>query len=381
MVDTNDEALGAVEGVAQDRAGQALPEGAPAPGVGLTFSNGLPKWLATYDIALAFTSYQTGRLYLVGHGSEGKLSIHEAHYPQAMGIVGDMNRLYLGSLHQVVRLESVLQPGQIANQAHDKVYVPRNIQIIGDVDIHELGICADGKVNFVNTKYSCIAEFSLYHSFKPVWKPIFISRLTAEDRCHLNGMAMRDGKARYASAVCKSDIIDGWRDRRQNGGVIMDIKSDKVVAEGLSMPHSPRWHDGKIWVCNSGTGDIGWIDEKKKSFQPEFFCPGFLRGMAFHDNFVLSTLSKPRHKRFEGLALDGRLAEKDADAWCGVHIISMSSGNVEHWIRFDGAITEMFDICVLPGVKNPLTLGPQSPEILGFITIEEPDSKSWRRRS
>ena len=146
---------------------------------------------------------------------DGKLSMHQAAYPQAMGVVGDANRLYLASLSQVVRMENVLQPDQLANNKHDRVYVPRNFQTTGAVDLHEIGVCANGKVVFINTKYSCLCEFSLTHSFKPIWKPSFISKLAPEDRCHLNGLAMRDGKPRYVTAVCKSDVIDGWRDRRQ----------------------------------------------------------------------------------------------------------------------------------------------------------------------
>ena len=85
------------------------------------------------------------------------------------------------------------------------------------------------------------------------------------------------------------------------------------------------------------------------------------------------TLSKPRYKRFDGLALADKLEEKDADAWCGVQIVSLNNGNVAQWIRFDGGISELFDVCTLPGVKNPITLGPQSAEIRDFITIEKPD--------
>ena len=203
------------------------------------------------------------------------MAIHEAQYPQAMGITGDANRLYLGTLTQLVRMENVLQIGQIANNKHDKVYVPRNFQTTGGVDIHELGICGDGKVVFINTKYSCLAELSLTHSFKPIWKPAFISKLAPEDRCHLNGLAMVDGRPKYASAICKSDVVDGWRDRRHDGGIIIDIETDKIVAEGLSMPHSPRWHDGKLWIVNSGTGELGTINLKTKKFEPMAFCPGF----------------------------------------------------------------------------------------------------------
>ena len=340
--------------------------------IDINFSQGLAAFLASNRISIGFTSYQTGRLYLIGQGQDGKLALHEALYPQAMGVVGDADRIYLGTLTQIVRMENVLAPGQRANEVHDKVYVPRNMQTTGNIDIHELGIRDNGRIVFVNTRYSCLCEPSMTHSFKPIWKPEFISKLAAEDRCHLNGLAMVDGQPKYVTAVCRSDVVDGWRDRRHDGGIIIDVDSQAIMAEGLSMPHSPRVHDGRLWVLNSGSGELGWIDPASKAFTPVAFFPGFLRGLAFHNDHGFVTLSKPRHGRFEGLALDDRLQEKDADAWCGIQIVSLSSGDVAHWLRFDGAITELFDICVLPGVQNPITLGPQSAEIRDFLTIEEP---------
>ncbi|MHA7859029.1 MAG: TIGR03032 family protein [Henriciella sp.] len=336
----------------------------------VSFSGDLYGFLAARNISLAFTSYQTGILYLLGHGLDRKLSLHQAHYPQAMGVVGDGARIYLASLNQIVRMENVLGPNQIANSKHDKVYVPRNFQTTGAVDLHEIGVTNEGKVVFINTKYSCLCELSLKHSFKPIWKPSFISQIVPEDRCHLNGLAMLDGKPKYASAVCRSDVVDGWRDRRHDGGIIIDIETDEIVAEGLSMPHSPRVYDGKLWVANSGSGEIGWIDEKTKSFKPVAFCSGFIRGLAFVDGFAIVTLSKPRYKRFDGLALADTLEQKDADPWCGVQVISLADGSVAHWIRFDGAIQEFFDICVLPGVRDALTIGPQTAEFNTFISIE-----------
>lgn len=336
----------------------------------ISFSGNLYGFLASRNISLAFTSYQTGVLYLLGHGMDRKLSLHQAHYPQAMGVIGDGARIYLAALNQIVRLENVLGPDQIANSKHDKVYVPRNFQTTGAVDLHEIGVTSEGKVVFINTKYSCLCELSLKHSFKPIWKPSFISQIVPEDRCHLNGLAMLDGKPKYASAVCRSDVVDGWRDRRHDGGIIIDIDTDEIVAEGLSMPHSPRVHDGKLWVANSGSGEIGWIDPDSKTFQPVAFCPGFIRGLAFVDGYAIVTLSKPRYKRFDGLALADTLEEKDADPWCGVQIISLADGSVAHWIRFDGMIQEFFDVCVLPGVKDALTIGPQTAEFNSFISIE-----------
>ena len=352
----------------------ANPASQTPPKTDISFSGGLQGFLAANKVSLAFTSYQTGMLYILGPGTDGKLALHQAQYPQAMGVVGDTQRIYLGTLTQIVRMENVLAQGQIANSKHDKVYVPRNFQTTGAVDVHELGIQKDGRILFINTKYSCLCELSLTHSFKPVWKPPFISKLAPEDRCHLNGLAMVDGAPRYASAACRSDVVDGWRDRRADGGIVIDIETDEIVASGLSMPHSPRWRDGKLWVANSGSGEIGWIEDN--SFRPFAFCPGFLRGLSFFGDHAAVTLSKPRYKRFEGLALDKKLSDKDADPWCGVQIISLQSGSVAHWIRFDGAIQELFDVCVLPGVADAITLGPQSAEIQNFITIEEP---VWRR--
>jgi len=170
--------------------------------------------------------------------------------------------------------------------------------------------------------------------------------------------------------------VDGWRDRRRDGGIIIDIETDEIIAVGLSMPHSPRWHDGKLWVLNSGSGELGWIKPEDKSFNPLAFFPGFLRGLTFHNGHAIVTLSKPRHKRFEGLSLDDTLTEKDAEPWCGVQIINLSTSNIVQWIRLDGEITELFDVCVLNGVKNPLTLGINSQEIREFITHDELNNPS-----
>lgn len=361
-----------------DKQKQDTPQPKPVDAEGsgnteITFSGGLKTFLESQGVSLAFTSYQSGNLYLFGSGTDGNLAMHQAGYPQAMGVVGDGNRIYLAAHSQIIRLENVLGPGQAANGKHDRVYVPRNFQTTGAVNLHEIGVCSNGRVVFVNTRYSCLCEFSLTHSFKPVWKPEFISKIAPEDRCHLNGLAMREGEPRYVSAVCRSDVVDGWRDRRDDGGIVIDIDTDKILVEDLSMPHSPRWHKDRVWLANSGTGQIGWIDEKKKAFVPFTFCPGFIRGLAFLDNHAIVTLSKPRYKRFDGLALADALDEKDADPWCGIQIISLQDGSVAHWIRFDGVIQELFDVCVLPGVKDAITLGPHSAEIQSFITIEAPD--------
>jgi uncharacterized protein (TIGR03032 family) len=333
-------------------------------------SRGLAGWLAANRMSIAISSYQTGRLYLVGSDTQGRVNFFERIFERAMGIVGNAQRLYLGGLYQLWRFENVLKPNEVIHQQFDKCYVPRNAQTIGDLDIHELGIRSNGKVVFVNTKYSCLAELSQTHSFKAVWKPKFISRLAPEDRCHLNGLAMVDGEPRYVTAACRSDSVDGWRDRRQDGGIVIDITTDEIVCEGLSMPHSPRWANGKLWVLNAGTGELGWVDFDKKKFVPLVFCPGFLRGLSIVGNVAVVGLSKPRNQRFEGLPLDDELRKRDAEPWCGVQVVSLANGDVLNWIRFEGDINEIFDVSFLPNVRNPMMLGLRTPEIREFITFE-----------
>jgi len=335
-----------------------------------TCSRGLAGWLAGNRISLAISSYQTGRVYLVGSDKQGRVSFFERIFERAMGIVGNAQRIYLGGLYQLWRFENVLRSNEVIHGQFDRCYVPRNAQTIGDLDIHELGICSNGKVVFVNTKYSCLAELSQTHSFKAIWKPRFISKLAPEDRCHLNGLAMVEGRPKYVTAVCKSDAVDGWRDRRHDGGVVIDIETDEIVCEGLSMPHSPRWANGKLWVLNAGTGHLGWVDFATKKFVPLAFFPGFLRGLSIVGNVAAVGLSKPRNQRFEGLQLDEELRKRDADPWCGVQIVSLTNGDVLNWIRFEGDITEIFDISFLPNVRNPMMIGLRTPEIRDLITFE-----------
>ena len=194
------------------------PAKLPAGTTNISVSRGFNAWLRSHDTSLAFTSYQTGQLFLVGAHPDGTVSFNQQDFQRAMGLCWMPGRLYLGSLFQLWRLENMLRPGEIANQAFDTALVPRNAQTTGDVDIHEVGIDGQGRVLFVNTKYSCLCTLDLTHSFRPIWKPPFISRLAPEDRCHLNGLAMDGGKPRFMTAVSRSDILGGWRERRHEGG-------------------------------------------------------------------------------------------------------------------------------------------------------------------
>jgi uncharacterized protein (TIGR03032 family) len=316
------------------------------------------SWLKEQRISLVFTTYQAGKIFLIGLQPDGRLSIFERTFNRRMS-----------SLYQLWRLENALSDRQI-HQGYDRLYVPQIGYTTGDLDIHDVAIDSEGKVLFVNTLFSCLATVSQQHSFIPLWKPPFISKLAAEDRCHLNGLAMENGQPRYLSAIAKTDVADGWRDRRRDGGCIIDVKTNEIVVNGLSMPHSPRVYKNRLWVLNSGTGYLGTIDLKKQKFEPLTFCPGYLRGLAFVDNFAVVGLSQPReNKTFSGLPLDDNLQAKNAEARCGLMVIEINTGDIIHWLRITGIVRELYDVAILPGVSRPMALGFKSEEIRRNITI------------
>lgn len=346
---------------------------APSDALSISCSRTLATWLAAHRVSLALSSYQSGQLFLVGQFSDGRLSFHQRDFLRAMGLWRRGPELYLASMIQIWRMENVLGPGERANDHFDRLYVPRTAHVTGDLDAHEIAVEDSGRLVFVNTRYSCLATVSRTHSFKPLWRPKFVSRLAAEDRCHLNGLALEDGRVRYVTAVSRTDVVDGWREHRAGGGLLIRVEDDAVVADGFSMPHSPRVHGGQIYVLDSGRGYLVRIDPASGSKEDVAFCPGFMRGLAFHDGHAVVTLSLPRNMSFTGLPLEEEIARRGGTPWCGVQVINLASGDAVEWIRFDGAIRELFDVVTLPGAACPMAAPLNGPELSSLVTIDPPD--------
>lgn len=341
------------------------------PTMELSGSRLLTSWLLEEGVSLAFTTYQAGKLFLIGMKDDSALSVFERTFNRCMGMAATPSGFYMSSLYQLWRFENALPAGQLHN-GYDRLYVPQLGTTTGDIDLHDIGVLQDGSPVFINTLFSCLAAPSDTHSFKPLWKPPFIDKLAAEDRCHLNGLAMRDGKPAYVTAVSTSNVADGWRDHRRAGGVVIDVENNHIVAKGLSMPHSPRWHNGRLWVLNSGQGEFGYIDLVTEQFVPLTFCPGYMRGLSFVGNYALVGLSRPRHnKTFSGLPLDERLQSANVEPRCGIYVINLSNGDIVHWLRLEGIVEEIYDVVALPGIRRPMALGFKSDEIRRMITIEE----------
>ncbi len=150
------------------------------------------------------------------------------------------------------------------------------------------------------------------------------------------------------------------------------------------MPHSPRFYHGKLWRHNSGTGFFGYADLQTGKFEPVAFCPGYLRGLTFWKDYAIFGLSKPRGDlSFSGLALEDELIAKNAEPLCGLMAIELSTGNIAGWLRFEGIITELYDVQAIPGVSRPMALGFQNDEIEGRARGRRPYflGKQFQRRN
>jgi uncharacterized protein (TIGR03032 family) len=341
--------------------GHATP--ARNPPFEVSASRQFTSWLREQRVSLAFTTYQAGMLFFIGSRPDGRLSLFRRALPRCMGMTADGNSIFVSSLYQVWRFENTLEPGK-NHEGFDRVYVPQASYVTGDVDAHDMAVDSNGRLIFVNTLFGCLAGLSETYSFLPLWRPPFVSKLAAEDRCHLNGLAMRNGRPAHVTTVSEGDVADGWRDYRRDGGCLIDVAANAIVLRGLSMPHSPRWYRNRLFLHNSGTGDFGWVDLETRAFKPICFLPGYLRGLDFVGDFAIVGLSKPRKNReFNGLALQERLAEKKATPRCAVAIVDLRTGDAVHWLRMDGAVEELYDVAVLPRCGRPMAIGFQTDEI------------------
>jgi uncharacterized protein (TIGR03032 family) len=336
----------------------------PRPKLELTGSRLFTAWLAQAGASLAFTTYQAGKLFLIGLRPDGRLSIFERTFPRCMGLgVGPGGTIWMSSLYQLWRLENFLDPGA-TKDGYDALYVPVAGHTTGDIDIHDIHARPDGRPVFVATRFNCLATIAERASFAPVWRPPFIDRLAAEDRCHLNGFAMRDGRPTLATCVAASNVVEGWREHRRDGGRVIDVASGETVAGGLSMPHSPRLHRGRLWLLQSGTGEFGHVDLASGRFEPVCFLQGYARGVAFLGDSAVIGVSRPRENRtFEGLALDERLAREGVGPLCHLAVVSLATGDVEHRLLIEGVVEALYDVAVLRGVIRPSVVGFRTEEI------------------
>jgi len=348
---------------------------APAPvEFRYTQSESFVDLLREMQASLLVSTYQANKLLAV-RAQPGGISTLVRTFDRPMGLAIDGKRLALGTRKEVWFLRNApdVAPQVEPVGVHDACYLPRASHVTGDIGIHEVAWVAD-ELWIVSTRFSCLCTLDPEYSFVPRWRPPFISALAAEDRCHLNGLALVGGQPKYASALGTTDTAGGWRTDKPHGGCLLDIPSGEFVTRGLSMPHSPRWHNGRLWVLESGTGGLVLVDHSTGRRETVAHLPGFTRGIALAGNYAFIGLSKIRATS----AMDGvPLAERREQLKCGVAVVDLGSGEAVALLEFQTAVEEIFDVQLLPGIRFPEVLGFQK-ETVNHTFIIPPDTQPVR---
>jgi uncharacterized protein (TIGR03032 family) len=320
------------------------------------------------NISLVVSTYQAGKLVVLRADGD-QLNTHFRVFPKPMGIAVNRHKLALGcndriwSLRNVPAAAAKLQP----TGKHDACYLPQRCHITGNINIHELewggqgavprmnsGACTrrqnDSELWFVNTNFSCLCTLDQEYSFVPQWRPNFVTALTPEDRCHLNGLAMVNHQPKYVTALGESNTTGGWRENKAYGGILIDVENDEIIARGLSMPHSPRWYNNQLWVLESGLGNISVCDVNTGKLQTLSTLPGFTRGIDFCGSLAFIGLSQVRETAvFSGIPLTEKLNERI----CGVWVVNLETGKTIAFLKFEDAVQEIFAVKVLPDIRFP----------------------------
>lgn len=311
--------------------------------------------LAQLNSTLLVSTYAAGKVAVIG-ASGGQLEMSFHNFEQAMGVAVSPQKIAVGAKGQVWFLEN---GGHLASQLeprgkYQQCYLARSSQITGNIHIHEMAWKED-QLWVVNTLFSCLCTVEEGYSFVPQWKPPFITELIGEDRCHLNGFAWEEGKPKYVTMMAESNEAAGWRPNKSETGLIMDVDSNEVVTSGMAMPHSPRIHEGELYVLNSGFGTIEKVDRSNGKRESIEEVPGYTRGLAMYGPFAFIGMSKIRETAvFGGVPI----AQNKDELRCGVAVVDMRSGSSVAFIEFETGIDEVFDVQIIPGVSSLSLTGP-----------------------
>ncbi len=338
------------------------PATAPTPAkdytaVDFQHSGNLAEVLDQLGISLLVSTYQAGKVFCIGSYA-GQVQIRFHAFEQAMGLARTPTGLVIGTRRQIWLLPAApdLAPRIKPAGVYDGCFLARQAHFTGPIMGHDLAWCGD-ELWITNTLFSCLCVLRPDYSFVPRWLPSFISALASEDRCHLNGLAADDQRPRFVTALSETDSPGGWRAGKAVGGCLIDVGSSEVVLRGLCMPHSPRLHQGQLWLLNSGRGQLNRCDPSCGQLDVVARLPGYTRGLDCFGGFAFVGLSRIRETAtFGGLPI----ADNQAELRCGVAIVNLATGQTVASLHLKSGVEEIFDVKVLPGFRNPILSGPFS---------------------
>jgi uncharacterized protein (TIGR03032 family) len=341
-----------------------------------TYTPQLPELLLKLNCCLAISTYQAGKLIFISPKDENNLVQLARTFDKPMGFSfnKEHNKLAMACRDQVIVFtanEQLAAHYPKSPATYDTMYFPRLTYHTGGLDIHDLQFGENDSLYAVNTLFSCLVRIDDNYNFVPFWAPPQITELVSEDRCHLNGMAFKNGKPKYASAFGKGNTYQSWRETVTTGGLIYDVETNQPVAENLPMPHSPKVYNNELYVLLSATGELAKIDIKTGKYDVVTKIEGFVRGMSLHKDYLFIGTSKLR----KNSSTFAKLAFAEKANKCSVQVIHLPTGALSGNITYSTTVDEIYDIHVMPGKTRPNILNTTSEDHKGALSI--PGATYW----
>lgn len=345
----------------------------PLPPFSCTYPPAFSQLLYDLGCTIAITTYQAGKVIFISAQDPDRLVQLPRTFEKPMGMALEKGKLAIATRHEVVVLANApamapTYPRQ--PNTYDALFVPRSVYYTGELDIHDLH-WQNNELWAVNTRFSCLATIDSNYSFTPRWKPRFISQLTPNDNCHLNGLATSGSEFVYLSALGQTDTPKGWKPTKANGGILIDIKSNEIVASQLPMPHSPRIYDGKVFILLSATGEVAIVDTATGKYEAVKKLQGFVRGMDRIGDYLFIGLSKLRKT---SVAFGDLPIARDSPM-CGVVAIHLPTLSIVGHIKFETSVEEIYDVKVIANSKRPGIINHLKEDFRMGLTT--PDVNFW----
>ncbi len=341
----------------------------------IDFDDELARILFKKKVSLVLSTYQAGRLMVLG--SLDGLNLHQipVGFKKPMGLMVEKNKLAVATLDSVYffsNSENVVNTIRLNEKKFDTVFLQRARYNTSTLDIHDIGF-GKGSLWGVNTMFSCISVFDINHSFIPKWKPPFISSLVPEDRCHLNSMIMEQGLPTYVSMLSMTDEKEGWRKDVMNTGAIMTVPGGEVMADGLALPHSLLDGGEYIYFLESGRGTLNRIHKKSKEREVIYDFQRFIRGMKRIDNYFFISYSALRKssKTFGAISFDNPTDK------AGVIVFDSDTQSVVAQLEYGSDIEEIYEIALFDGYLKPAIVNEGNEQYNDIITF--PKNVFWKK--
>lgn len=335
----------------------------------VSHSDGLARWLSDHDISIAFTTAPAARIAFLGLEPNGAVSLFERPFDGARALWARGDTLLTATDFQIWRFDNALAAGEVAD-GYDRLYVPQAAYTTGEIGVGDLALARNGAIVFVSRLFNCLAVASDGFSFAPLWRPDFISDLVPEDRCHLSGMTLVDGTPRVVAVTARANVAGGWKDRIVGGGSVIDVRSDAIVAEGLSLPVAPRFHRDRLWLHDAASGWLGLVGAQDRRLQRVAFCPGLPRTLELLGDYaVCSVAPDTALAGADRLPVEDTLGRYAIPAQCAILIVDTDSGEVVEWLQIDAGADDIPGLALLPGARRPAAIGVEGSDIRRVLSI------------